>query len=90
LAKLEDVLGVTSRPVLSYVECKHVDDNFQEALECHKQIIVYGSSKQGKTALVLKHLPYEEDLPVSLTPKTRLLDVCNRWVILEKLPLPAR
>lgn len=75
MAKLEDVYGVTSRPVLSYVERPQVDDNFREALDSHKQIIVYGSSKQGKTALVSKHLPYGENLLVSLTPKTQLLDV---------------
>lgn len=75
MPKLEDVFGVTSRPVLSYVERKQVDDNFREALDSHKQIIVYGSSKQGKTALVSKHLPYQQNLLVSLTPKTKLIDV---------------
>ena len=75
MALLEDVFGVTSRPVLSYVERAQVDDSFREALGSHKQIIVYGSSKQGKTALVSKHLPYADNLLVSLTPKTLLLDV---------------
>lgn len=75
MARLDDVFGVTSRPVLSYVERKDVDTSFREALTSHKQIIVYGSSKQGKTALVSKHLPYAINLLVSLTPKTTLLDV---------------
>lgn len=75
MAKLEEVFGVTSKPILSYVERSQVDDSFKEALESHKQIIVYGSSKQGKTALVSKHLPYGENLLVSLTPKTQLLDI---------------
>jgi hypothetical protein len=75
VAILEDVFGVTSKPVLSYVERAQVDDNFREALGSQKQIIVYGSSKQGKTALVSKHLPYADNLLVSLTPKTQLLDV---------------
>lgn len=75
MAKLEEVFGVTSKPIMSYVERSQVDDSFREALESHKQIIVYGSSKQGKTALVTKHLPYDENLLVSLTPKTQLLDV---------------
>lgn len=73
--KLEEVFGVTSRPVLSYVERKEVDSSFREALVSGKQIIVYGSSKQGKTALVSKHLPYEENILISLTPRTRLLDI---------------
>jgi hypothetical protein len=73
--KLEDVFGVTSSPVLSYVERKEVDDNFREALVSGKQIIVYGSSKQGKTALVSKYLPYDENILISLTPRTRLIDI---------------
>lgn len=75
MARLEEVFGVTSKPVLSYVEREQVDDSFKEALESNKQIIVYGSSKQGKTALVSKHLPYADNLLVSLTPKTKLLDI---------------
>lgn len=75
MAILEDVFGVTSKPVLSYVERADVDVSFRAALNSHKQIIVYGSSKQGKTALVSKHLPYSSNLLVSLTPKTSLLDV---------------
>ncbi|WP_414451826.1 hypothetical protein AB4851_24785 [Burkholderia sp. 22PA0099] len=75
MARIEDVFGVTSKPVLSYVERPQVDDSFREALGANKQIIVYGSSKQGKTALVSKYLPYDKNLLVSLTPKTSLLDV---------------
>lgn len=75
MAKVEEVFGVTSRPILSYVEREEVDSSFREALESHKQIIVYGSSKQGKTALVSKHLPYGDNIVVSLTPKTQLLDI---------------
>ncbi len=75
MVKLEDVFGVSSQQVLSYVEREHVDKRFQDALTSTKQIIVYGSSKQGKTALVSKHLPYEENILVSLTPKTRLADI---------------
>jgi hypothetical protein len=72
---LEDVFGVSSRPVLSYVERSDVDDRFKQGLLTDKQIIVYGSSKQGKTALVSKHLPYEKNILVSLTPKATTLDI---------------
>lgn len=75
MAAIEEVFGVTSKPVLSYVEREEVDNSFVEALSAHKQIIVYGSSKQGKTALVSKHLPYADHIVVSLTPKTQLIDV---------------
>ena len=61
--------------MLSYVERPAVDVSFVDALSSGKQIVVYGSSKQGKTALVSKHLPYADNILVSLTPKTRLVDI---------------
>ena len=75
MTKLEDVFGVGARPVESYVERDHVDSRFREAIKSDKQLIVYGSSKQGKTALVSKYLPYDKNLLVSLTPKTTVLDI---------------
>ena len=75
MAKLEEVFGVSAKPILSYVERGEVDTRFEEALKSDKQIVVYGSSKQGKTALVSKYLPYDKNLLVSLTPKTTVLDI---------------
>lgn len=75
MAKLEQVFGVTSEPVLSYVVREDVDGRFHEALTSRKHVIVYGSSKQGKTALVSKYLSYDENLLVSLTPKTQVTDI---------------
>jgi hypothetical protein len=75
MTKLEEVFGVSAKPVLSYVKRGEVDNRFEEALKSDKQIIVYGSSKQGKTALVSKYLPYEKNMLVSLTPKTTVLDM---------------
>ena len=72
---LEEVFGVSSRPVLSYVKRASVDDRFVEALKADKQIVVYGSSKQGKTALVQTYLPYHKNLVVRLTPKTQIVDI---------------
>jgi hypothetical protein len=75
MALLSEVFGVSSKPILSYVEREDVDTRFREALASDKQVIVYGSSKQGKTALVSKYLPYKENILVSLTPKTTVLDI---------------
>ena len=75
MALLSEVFGVSSKPILSYVERDDVDTRFREALASDKQIVVYGSSKQGKTALVSKYLPYRENILVSLTPKTTVLDI---------------
>jgi hypothetical protein len=79
---LEEVFGVSAKPVLSYVERPEVDVRFIEAIASDKEIIVYGSSKQGKTALVSKHLPYDQHITVSLTPRTTILDAYH--IILSK------
>lgn len=78
MSKLEEVFGVTAKQVLSYLAREQVDGAFEGALKEGKPIIVYGSSKQGKTALVTKHLPYEENILVSLTPKYELLDIYQK------------
>jgi hypothetical protein len=73
--KIEEVFGVRAKQVLSYIERPEVDDRFVEGLKTDKQIVVYGASKQGKTSLVAKHLPYESNIVVSITPKTQLTDI---------------
>ncbi len=69
---LSDVFGVSKQRVLSYLERAAVDGYSVKALASDKHIIVYGSSKQGKTSLVDKHLPYEKNVLVSCTPEVRV------------------
>jgi hypothetical protein len=73
--KLQEVFGVSKQRVLSYLEREAVDGFFVKALGSDKHIIVYGSSKQGKTSLVDKHLPYESNVLVSCTPKFESTDI---------------
>ena len=73
--KLEDVFGVRAEPVLSYIERPAVDDRFVAGIKSDKQIVVYGASKQGKTSLVTKHLPYEKNVVVRIAPKTEVIDI---------------
>lgn len=75
MAVLEQVFGVSAEPVLSYLVRDDVDGRFQEALSSKKQVIVYGASKQGKTALVSKYLSYDENILISLTPKIQVTDI---------------
>lgn len=75
MSNLEDVFGVSGKPVASYVERSQVDDHFKDALRTDKQIIVYGASKQGKTALVKKYINYESNIVISLSPRTTLKDI---------------
>lgn len=66
---VEDVFGVSGNDVASYVERDHVDDAFLAALHTDQQIVVYGASKQGKTALVKKHINYDDSIVITLSPK---------------------
>lgn len=75
MSKVEDVFGVSVKNVKSYIERERVDNKFIEALKSDKQIIVFGSSKQGKTALVKKYINYEENIVISLSPKHTLKDI---------------
>jgi len=45
------VFGVQRDVPLNYVERNHVDDAFRDALEYQRHIVIYGSSKQGKSSL---------------------------------------
>lgn len=75
MAKVEQVFGVSKDPVESYVERPDVDGLFKEAVSGDKQIIVYGASKQGKTALVERHLPYKDNIVVRCSPGAKTEDL---------------
>ncbi|EMX0311123.1 hypothetical protein AAFZ98_001159 [Vibrio parahaemolyticus] len=73
--KLNEVFGVSPNPVLSYVERDLIDNKFNDSLDTGNHIVVYGASKQGKTALVSRHLSYDENIVVRLTPSTSISDI---------------
>jgi len=66
--QLRDVFGIRVHPIASYVERDKVDGHFQRALKHDGHIIVYGSSKQGKTALRQKHVDPNRELIVHCSP----------------------
>jgi hypothetical protein len=86
---LTDVFGVSKQRVQSYLERQAVDGFFVHALASDKQIIVYGSSKQGKTSLVDKHLPYDSNVVVSCTPKFDSTDIYKTILRHENISLEA-
>lgn len=49
--RIDDVYGVTRETPLNYVERSDVDGKFIECLSQDKHVIIFGSSKQGKTCL---------------------------------------
>ncbi|MCO5344112.1 hypothetical protein NG896_16180 [Aeromonas veronii] len=72
MSQLAEVFGVSPDQVLSYVERSNIDVKFRRSLETGNHIVVYGASKQGKTALVSRYLPYDENVVVRLTPNTNI------------------
>jgi hypothetical protein len=68
--RVDQIFGVSKDMILSYLEREKVDGRFKLALESDKHVVVYGASKQGKSALLLKHLRVEDSIGVGCTPKT--------------------
>jgi len=73
--KTSNVFGVRSQLIESYIERTQVDELFSAALKDKNQVIVYGSSKQGKTSLTLKHLRADEYVKVECSPQTQPIDI---------------
>lgn len=70
-----EVFGVSNKEVASYIERNEVDLKFVEGLDMKKHIIVFGASKQGKTALTNKHLQENSFIRVNCSPETTTLDI---------------
>lgn len=68
----DDVFGVTRDLPLNYVERKGVDDKFIDSLARKKHIVIFGSSKQGKTSLRKKCLLEDDYVVVSCHNKWSL------------------
>lgn len=73
--KTIEVFGVSNSDVASYIERIDVDARFIEGLQRNKHIIVFGSSKQGKTALTNKHLKEKDFIRINCSPETKPIDV---------------
>ena len=73
--KTNDVFGVRSKLIESYIERESVDKAFKEALTDGNEVIVYGSSKQGKTSLILNNLQEYQYVKVECSPQTQPIDI---------------
>jgi hypothetical protein len=73
--KTNDVFGVRSKLIASYIERDAVDNAFKEVLQDGNEVIVYGSSKQGKTSLILKNLDDSQYVKVECSPQTQSIDI---------------
>jgi hypothetical protein len=65
---IENVFGMQRGDVVHYVERTQVDDEFVRSLTRDKHLCVYGSSKQGKTALRKKHISPREEIVIVCDP----------------------
>ncbi|WP_020190478.1 hypothetical protein [Pseudomonas putida] len=76
MTRLTQVFGVSADPVLSYIARESIDGSFTAALEENdKHIVIYGASKQGKTALVSRYVPYDDNIVVRLSPNSNVEDI---------------
>jgi Cdc6-like AAA superfamily ATPase len=73
--KTIDVFGVSNSDIASYIQRDDVDERFVEGLKRNKHIIVFGASKQGKTALTNKHLDNNQFIRINCSPDTTPLDI---------------
>lgn len=75
MAKVTEVFGVSKDMIRSYIEREQVDGGFKRALDSDKHIVIYGSSKQGKSALRRKHLREDKQVIVQCGPTQTTLNI---------------
>lgn len=78
--KLEKVFGVSRDQVATYIERDAVDNALRSALNETRQIIIYGSSKQGKTSLLHRHVQPESRVTVHCGPTTTAEDIYRSFL----------
>ena len=84
-----EVFGVSKEMVKSYIERPEVNGKFLDALKEDKHIVVYGSSKQGKSALVEKHIRSDEKITVNASPKMSTKDIYTCLLYTSSPPRPS-
>lgn len=75
-----EVFGVSNEMIATYIERPDVDNLFIKGLEKNKHLIIYGASKQGKTALTNKHLKETDYIKVNCSPASTIQDLYNSIV----------
>jgi hypothetical protein len=80
IVQLRDVFGVGREVPLNYVAREEVDNKFLNNLSRDKHVVIYGSSKQGKTSL-RKHCLDEDDCIVISCINTMSLPELNGAIL---------
>lgn len=77
---LENVFGVSRDQIATYIEREHVDNALKFALKDTRQILIYGSSKQGKTSLLHRHVASGQRVTVHCGPTTTAEDIYRSFL----------
>ncbi|GGI93141.1 hypothetical protein GCM10007973_31790 [Polymorphobacter multimanifer] len=78
MVSLKEVFGISaSVPTYTYVDRQGLDGKFRYLLESDRHIVIYGSSKQGKTSLRRKQLPESQSIIVPCNPDFTIESIYN-------------
>lgn len=69
------VYGISNDYIDSYICRKDVDEEFLDGLQSNKHIVIYGSSKQGKSSLIRNHIIDDQKIVIECGPKTQIVDI---------------
>jgi hypothetical protein len=72
---INNVFGMERGDTGHYIQRTKVDDTFLAHLMGNRHVCVYGSSKQGKTALRKKHIAQADELVISCSPDWTANDI---------------
>ncbi len=80
---LEKVFGVINDKLETQITRKEIEECFKRAILQKKQLVVYGSSKQGKTTLLNTHIKHDRKITIRCSASTDLSDIYK--MILQKI-----
>jgi len=75
ISSVDDVFGITRELPQNYVGRESVDSKLKNDLDRGKHIVVYGSSKQGKTCLRKHCIDFEDQITVQCNNKWDLKNI---------------
>lgn len=83
--RLEKVFGVINDKLSTHVSRNEIDECFGKIFTQKRQLVIYGSSKQGKTTLLNTHISQENKITIQCSPTTNLPEIYRS--ILKKLQI---
>ena len=73
--EVDEIFGITRGLPMNYVVREEVDDKLQKDLSRGQHIVIYGSSKQGKTCLRKKCIEEKEQITIQCSNNWSLSDI---------------